>query len=565
MIARSLAVAVLLLGFGCAKSRVMDEPCAAISPPDEADRIDVRVGEPVDDVDLLFVVDNSGSLSEEQTSLNMEIPRIMQTLATGEHADGSTFPPVRDLRVGVVTTDMGVGGFAVFTCNEPNFGDDGILRTRGNTMIEGCMATYPPFLGFMPEFDRDTAGFAADVTCVAAVGTNGCGFEQQLDAALKAVSLSTATDHDGYPLRFASGTTGHGDGANAGFLRPDALLAIVMVTDEDDCSAIDPDVFNEGSTRYPGRDLNLRCFQYPEATHPIQRYVEGFIQTRTRPDLVLFGVIAGVPPDLIGTPTDYDALLDDERMLERPDPETPSQLNPSCNVPGRGKAFPPRRIVSVARDLERAGARAVVQSICQESFAGPIDAILREIGDALTGACLARSIPRMASGLLDCELFEALPPEGEVTRCEQLPGRTLDQVVDADRGLDYERCRVDQLPGPIGSGWFYDDASADVLTRCEASPQRIALTPGAETVVGSRLFLQCSPPPGEVRAGTVCTDPTICSSAPGLACDPLSHRCHALCTRDSECTGALGAGRVCGDPDGDGQSFCVDAACLSER
>ncbi len=458
---------------------------------------------------------------------------------------------------------MGTGGFGVFTCNEPNFGDDGILRTRGDTMIPGCMATYPPFLGFQPALDRDTAGFAANVTCVAAVGTNGCGFEQQLDATLKAVSLSTATDQDGRPLTFVSGTVGHADGANAGFLRPDSVLAIIMVTDEDDCSAIDPDIFNEGSERYPGMALNLRCFQYPEAVHPIQRYVHGLIQTR-RPDLLVFGAIVGVPPDLIGAPADYDAILADPRMIEAPDPDMRSQLTPSCNVPGRGLAFPPRRIVSVARDLERAGARAVVQSVCQESFDGPIDAILREIGDALRGSCLSRPIPRMASGLVDCELFEALPPVGEITRCEQLAdrGRTLDRVVDGERGPDYQVCRVAQAPEG-GAGWFYDDFSADVLERCGATPQRVSFTPGAESVAGATLTLNCAPPPGVVGLGTDCSDPTICGRVPGLACDPLSVRCHALCETDAECSGALGDGRVCADPDGDGMRFCVDVACLA--
>ena len=28
--------------------------------------------------------------------------------------------------IGVVTTDMGTGGHAIVTCNEPNYGDDGV-------------------------------------------------------------------------------------------------------------------------------------------------------------------------------------------------------------------------------------------------------------------------------------------------------------------------------------------------------------------------------------------------------------------------------------------------------
>ena len=540
----------------------------------------------VDKVDLLFMVDNSNSMSEEQLSLNMEFPRLVQTLASGVRADGTTFPPVKDLRIGVVSSDMGTGGFSVFTCNEPNFGDDGVLRTRGNTMIAGCDATYPQFLSFMPEFDTDVAGFAADVTCVAALGTNGCGFEQQLDAVLKAVSPSTATDQDGRPLTFASGTTGHADGANSGFLRPDSLLAIIMVTDEDDCSALDPDVFNEGSSRYPGDDLNLRCFQYPEAVHPTARYVDGLINARTDPDLLVFAAIVGVPVDLVpaaDVAADYDAILADPRMVEAPNPEERSQLTPSCNVPGRGKAFPPRRIVSVARDLERAGANSVVQSICQESFAGALNAIINKIADVLGGACLPRPLTRAASGFVTCDVVEVLPLEGDVTRCDQIAdrGRTLraDPFIDDDGGR-HEVCIIGQVTGPGGeAGWYYDDSSADVLARCEETPQRISFTSGAEPRTGSEIRLECLQTatggdesmvvPGTPCEGNaaICTGPganrpEIMDNFPrGLQCDTNSNTCQPLCDNTSDCPG----GYVCydGDAEGPTPSYCVNPTCTT--
>ena len=50
------------------------------------------------------------------------------------------------------------------------------------------------------------------------------GFEQQLEATLKAVTPSTAA------TRFFGDTTGHADGANAGFRREGAVLAIVFHT-----------------------------------------------------------------------------------------------------------------------------------------------------------------------------------------------------------------------------------------------------------------------------------------------------------------------------------------------
>jgi hypothetical protein len=57
--------------------------------------------------------------------------------------------------------------------------------------------------------------------CAADVGTGGPGFEMQLHASELALGDRVA------------------DGTNAGFLREDALLAIVYLTDENDCSRHD--------------------------------------------------------------------------------------------------------------------------------------------------------------------------------------------------------------------------------------------------------------------------------------------------------------------------------------
>src|SRR5262249_38392704 len=91
----------------------------------------------------------------------------------------------------------------------------------------GCMASYPHFLQFTAG-TTDPTQYGADFTCLARTGTAGCGFEQQLDAMLKAVLPQTD------PTIFAEGTHGHGDEANAGFLRTDSLIVLFVITDEDD-------------------------------------------------------------------------------------------------------------------------------------------------------------------------------------------------------------------------------------------------------------------------------------------------------------------------------------------
>lgn len=341
-------------------------------------------------VDLLFVIDNSGSMQEEQESIVAELPLLIQTLASGEIRDPDTgallrtFTPVERLRVGVVSSDMGTGGTAVPTCTNARFGDDGLLNSRGNTARMPCLASYRA-----PQtFDRMGATpapgaveeFAMDVACVAELGVDGCGFEQQLEGMLKAVTPASSS------LTFQEGTPGNGT-VNGDFGGDDTVLAIVMLTDEDDCSTAEPALFNPSSTRFTG-DLNLRCFNFPEAVRPVSRFRDGLLAGRD-PGRVVFMPIVGVPVALAagsGAATDYDAILAAPEMQEVVDPVATNRLLASCNVPGRGLAFPPRRIVELARDLDGRGAHAPVASICQSDY-GPA---IRTFVDAVTDALAAR-------------------------------------------------------------------------------------------------------------------------------------------------------------------------------
>jgi hypothetical protein len=343
-----------------------------------------RCCEPAGDtVDLLLVVDNSSSMGEEQVSLVQQMPRLLQVLTSGDvNGDGAQdFTPVASIQVGVVTTDMGVGGFNVPSCNdEPSFGDDGVLQIDGNTDVAGCMASYDPFQALTR--GEPVTPVAMDLQCVA-LDNRGCGFQQQLEAALKALTPSSS------PITFAMGTVGHGDAANRGFVRPGSLLVVVVVTIEDDCSAADPDLFNPSSTRYSG-DLNLRCFMYPEAIQPVSRYVDGLLALRAdAPERLVYAAIAGVPPESVFDPEtiDYDRILDHPMMQERVDPAMPTRLIPSCNVPGRGIAFPPRRLVSVAAGLQARGATTTIASVCQADFAPALNALIATLDPFLGRTC----------------------------------------------------------------------------------------------------------------------------------------------------------------------------------
>ena len=344
---------------------------------------------PPENVDILLMIDNSGGMREDQASLIGEFPRLIDVLSRGDRScDGwgqcqgvTSFPAVESLHIGVVSSDMGTGGYNIMGCGTGDrgfdFGDDGVLRTAGDA-VSGCEPSYPTFVSFTPGAGVEVGRAAEQISCVAQLSW-GCGFEQPLEAVLKAVTPSTSD------ITFLHGSTGHADGSNRGFLRDagESLLAVVLLTNEDDCSVADPDLFNPASSQYPHTQsqLNLLCFNYSaRAAHPIQRYVEGLLATRSRPELMSFAAITGIPVDAEGR--GYDEILSDPRMVPQIDPAQPSILRPSCEG-SSGYAFPPVRIVRTAQSLDAAGAHTSVHSICQDDFGPAMDAIIDQIADAL--------------------------------------------------------------------------------------------------------------------------------------------------------------------------------------
>lgn len=331
------------------------------------------------DLDLLLAVDGSSSVGEEQWSFVQALPALLAALASGD-ADGDGVPEGRGfetIQIGVVTSDMGVGGHTVPGCAEADFGDDGALRDRGAIAMSGCMASYPRFLRWEPGLDLEEV--AASARCVARVGTGGCGFEQPLEGLLKAISPSAPTAWtapDYVPPMFYRDTPGHADGVNDGFVRAGSLLAVLLMTDEDDCSASDPEIYRPDSETYARIDLGRRC-DIDEALHPIARYRHGLLELRSHPSFVAFFPIAGIPADLQPPPGERHPSWElyvgdpgerDPRLVPTPDPLQPTRDIPSCNVPGRGVAFAPTRILELAHRLDHGGARVGLGSVCREDF-----------------------------------------------------------------------------------------------------------------------------------------------------------------------------------------------------
>lgn len=559
----------------------LDRELVPLNPCLVSNVIDEVQSRRIDKVDILFVIDNSNSMKQEQESLERELPALMRALTSGDgDRDGMRdFAPVLDLHLGVVSTDLGVPGAIVEKCD--NHGDDGLLQHAPTR--DGCAAAYPSFLSFSAGDDPET--LAHDFGCIAGLGTDGCGLEQQLEAPLKALWPSVDRDpltgvvREPNRIRFLGtsdgvGSLGHGDLENVGFMRSaddgSSILAIVLVTDEEDCSMITTDDI----ASVPLQEINLRCFNHKEALYPITRYVDGLRALRPlNPDLVLFAAIVGVPEALVSesvlASTDlantaqreafYERILNDDAMQERvatpemidatsgggsPAPVTSANLVPSCNTPGRGKAYPPRRIVEVARAF---GENAIVQSICQESFAPAVDAIVKLIASKIPSLCLPRALVRDSSGAVDCDIVWELPlvgkaPAGTPTRCSE---HTLLEALDPATATRGERCRVPQLgltseaavvaTTGTAAGWYYDDFSTARSQECGSDrPQRLTFTEGAQPPNGVKVKLECLDE--HARPPTASSSPSSPSFALiGSACDEIDAAGNVI-SSDAMCT-----------------------------
>ena len=316
-------------------------------------------------VDLLVLVDNNGAMAQEQATLTAAFPSALQGF----------LPDIQSLHLGVIDTDMGTGGFAVQTCRDAIDGDDGILRNTPSGAVAGCQDSYPSYLSFL-EGD-DASQLDADFDCIATLGTGGCGFQQHLKAVRKAL-------------------TTHAEGANAGFLRPGSLLAILIVSNEDDCSirtdtADATDIFN---TQLDLGPLNLRCYRHGDQyAEPVASFVDSLLSIRSAPDLVVAGIV-GLPPDdthqcnlVDPTEREFGCILDLPRMQEVVDESAEGKgerLTPSCDVAGLGEAFPPRRIVELVRDVVGAGGKGFVRSICEPDLELAMSQMGRAISERVT-------------------------------------------------------------------------------------------------------------------------------------------------------------------------------------
>ncbi|MBK8253793.1 MAG: hypothetical protein IPK82_14150 [Polyangiaceae bacterium] len=263
VLAPSIFLGLLLSAAGC-----LERPLQSQDPRSTAMIIEPLKLSAVERIDLLFAVDNSASMGDKQEILARAIPDLVKRLANPKCLDGAGNPAesqpqsptdpcpvgtereflaVPDIHIGIVSSAL--GGPDGLTCGADKYNDKGHLLSR--RLNGSTVPTYESmgFLAWDPDqklsppgesiLDAGDTGLVPSLQeMVVGVGENGCGYEAQLESWYRFL-----IDPDPYKKLVLDGDDLVPEGVDdviidqrKAFLRPDSLVAIIMLSDENDCS-----------------------------------------------------------------------------------------------------------------------------------------------------------------------------------------------------------------------------------------------------------------------------------------------------------------------------------------
>ena len=362
-------------------------------------------------LDIIFLIDNSGSMLAEQQQLTANFPAFINVL---QQIEGG----LPDIHLAVASSNVGAAGQAsVPGC--PAAGDDGNFLTGppGNT----CASQFNlqgTFISDIAQQDgtrnRNYTGDLAQLfTCMASLGTSGCGFEMHFESMYRALQPNK----------------------NPGFYREEAYLAVVFLADEDDCSAEVGTVFgdaNAGLMSELGPRTSFRCHEFgvqcdpdssirafgpktgcrPRDNSPymfeVERYITWLQGLKSDPKLV---IVAGI----IGN---FDAATGD--LTVGPDPNNamfPS-VQKSCstrdpNDPDDG-ASPPVRL---QKFLTSFAERNTFTTICNENLQDAMVQIAELLKTAIGNPCIDTPLADRNPGIdgiqPECSVVDVTDPDGD--------------------------------------------------------------------------------------------------------------------------------------------------------
>jgi len=417
------------------------------------------------DVDMLFMIDNSNSMDGEQKLLASQFPKLIEGLRSSKLGPSgcTTNCRIPNVHIGVITSDLGAGNYNLPSC-ETAGGDGGKLIYQPKVKT-GCATPKDKYISYTDGTSNVTDTSTTDevtkvknaFSCIAEVGTGGCGFEHQLESAKKALD----------------------ENVNPGFLRndpknnKDALLVVVLITDEDDCSAQNTKLFDPAQTGLTdplGPLTSFRCFEFgitcdvnsrttygtrkncvPKTgsgayLYDPQRYIDFFKAVKkgptgaAAPTRIIVAAITG-PTDRIEVGTDGSYPT----------------LKASCSS-SLGEAAPSVRIKAVIDGL---GDQGQMNSIC----AGDFSTALKKLADLIVanlGAMCLKSPALTAGNSVVCQKGDVLSTKDSSKVCKE---SCLDKAdcniyeVSASSGSETE---IDQCPTAI----FNNASSKDCGSSC---------------------------------------------------------------------------------------------------
>lgn len=265
-----LAVGVCVIA-SCVASACMTRPVTSTEPQTSNLYVEPVRNDAIDKLDLLFMIDNSQSMGDKQKLLALAVPQLVERLVVPRCVNGNgeirertngdetcpdgfvaEFRAVRDIHVAVITSSLGAHGAASSSCSGgpdiPHGDDHGYLlpKVRPGTDLpnynnSGFLA-WDPDQKLVPPGQRDAGALGMDFgKMVEAAGEQGCGFEASLESWYRFLidpepPLAVTVENE---LSTVKATDQQVLDQRAAFLRPDSLVAIVMLTDENDCSVRD--------------------------------------------------------------------------------------------------------------------------------------------------------------------------------------------------------------------------------------------------------------------------------------------------------------------------------------
>jgi hypothetical protein len=392
-------------------------------------------------LDILFMIDNSKSMTDMQQKLLAQLFNFMKVFAD--------LPVAPNLHIAVVSSDMGARSDTVLDSCTP-LGDQGKFYSQPEgTCLATTLTAGDTFISDVDGVSNFTDPVASVFQCIGLLGATGCGFEHQL------ASIDRALGADGL---------GPPPSTNAGFLRPDAYLGIVMLTNEDDCSApTDTTIYSlngypESNSNPDGPIADYRCNGGPRGGHlckdpnsagaaggyatppvnppadatgspailpladckdndsgssaliPVSKFVSDIKALKPDPDhQILVGeIIAPAAPYAVewvpaltsaGTMENWPQVMHSCGAAGgpdvNPDPSTQAVSDGSFGDPGvREAAF------------AHAFQNSVLASICDKDYSQSMAAIAAALGHLITPPCIESKIQNDANGNPDCSVIE---------------------------------------------------------------------------------------------------------------------------------------------------------------